>query len=57
MVVNDSEIDISKLRYVLYVRKSTDDPKRQTRSIPDQISECLELADRLHLNVVNKNIP
>jgi DNA invertase Pin-like site-specific DNA recombinase len=52
-----NELDITKLRYVLYVRKSTDDPKRQARSIPDQIEECEELADRLHLNVVNLKRP
>lgn len=50
-------MDYTKLRYALYVRKSTDDPKRQLRSIPDQISECLELADRLHITVVNRNQP
>ena len=53
----ENELDITKLRYVFYVRKSTDDPKRQARSIPDQIKECRELAERLHLNVVNLNKP
>jgi len=33
------EIDFTKLKYALYVRKSTDDPTRQIRSIPDQIGE------------------
>ncbi len=51
------EVDYTKLRYVLYARKSTDDPKRQIRSIPDQITECLDLADRLNLNVVNRHSP
>lgn len=49
---NEDEIDFTKLRYVLYARKSTDDPQRQVRSIPDQIAECVELAKRLRLNVV-----
>ncbi len=53
----DEELDISKLKYVLYVRKSTDDPQRQIRSIDDQVFECMELASRLGLNVVNKNKP
>lgn len=53
----ENELDITKLRYVFYVRKSTDDPKRQARSISDQIKECRELAERLHLNVVNLNKP
>ena len=55
--MDKDELDITKLKYVLYVRKSTDDPKRQARSIPDQIKECRELAERLHLNVVNLNRP
>lgn len=48
----DNEIDFTKLRYVLYARKSTDDPQRQIRSIPDQIFECKLLADRVGLNIV-----
>lgn len=48
----DQEIDISKLRYVLYARKSEDDQKRQVRSIPDQVSDCEEVASRFKLNVV-----
>ncbi len=49
----DNHVDIKSLRYVLYARKSTDDPKRQARSIPDQIDECNELAKRLGLNIVD----
>ncbi len=48
----DNELDITKLKYVLYARKSTDDPQRQIRSIPDQIAECMQLADRLELRVL-----
>ncbi len=44
-------MDVTKLKYVLYARKSTDDPQRQLRSIPDQILECKQLATRLGLNV------
>lgn len=50
--MDENELDFTKLKYVLYARKSTDDPQRQLRSIPDQILECKQLADRLHLNVV-----
>ncbi len=50
---DESPIDFKSLRYVLYARKSTDDPKRQVRSIPDQIDECNQLAQRLGLNVVD----
>lgn len=47
-----TEIDFTKLKYVIYARKSTDDPKRQSKSIPDQIAECKQLAKRLKLNLV-----
>ncbi len=48
----DEILDRTKLRYVLYARKSTDDPGRQIRSIDDQISECMVNAKRLGLNIV-----
>ena len=37
---DEEQEDASKYRYAIYVRKSTDDPKRQARSLPDQILEC-----------------
>jgi site-specific DNA recombinase len=40
-------LDITKLKYAVYVRKSTDDKERQQRSIDDQIAECEELAAKL----------
>jgi site-specific DNA recombinase len=40
-------------QFFIYVRKSTDDPKRQVRSIDDQIAEVLELAKRLKLKIVD----
>lgn len=49
---SEVELDFTTLKYVLYARKSTDDQKRQIRSIPDQIADCEELAARLKLNVV-----
>lgn len=48
----EEEIDVTKLKYVLYARKSTDDPQRQVRSIDDQIFECEQLAVRMGLTVV-----
>ncbi len=50
--MNEDQLDISQLKYVLYARKSTDDQKRQVRSIPDQISDCEEITSRLNLNVI-----
>lgn len=49
----DEVLDFTTLKYVLYARKSTDDPVRQVRSIGDQISECEALASRLNLNVID----
>ena len=40
-----------KRRYVIYLRKSTDDEAKQVRSIDDQRDECLALADRLGLDL------
>ncbi len=50
----EPQIDITTLRYVLYARKSTDDPKRQVRSIDDQIDECEVLARRNGMRIVKK---
>lgn len=43
----EEQLDITKLKYALYVRKSTDDKERQQRSVDDQIAECEELAAKL----------
>ena len=40
-----------KRRYVIYLRKSTDDERNQVRSIDDQRKECLDLAKRLGIHV------
>lgn len=50
--MDETELDFSKLKYVLYARKSTTDETRQVRSIPDQINDCKFLAVQLHLNIV-----
>ena len=52
MYDDDEQIDIKKLKYALYARKSTDDPQRQIRSIDDQIDECKLMAQRLGIKVV-----
>ena len=53
---NDNDLDITKLKYVLYARKSTDDPERQVRSVEDQIVECEQLAIRLGIHLVKPHI-
>jgi len=40
-------LPLEKRRYVIYLRKSTDDEAKQVRSIDDQRDECSELANRL----------
>lgn len=39
-------------RYVLYIRKSTDDSEKQTRSLADQKSECEEFAEENNLRII-----
>lgn len=39
--------DITKLRFAMYVRKSTTSDERQERSISDQKLDCFDAADRL----------
>ena len=48
----DEKLDITKLRYVLYARKSRTDETAQVRSIPDQIKECRIVASHKGLKVV-----
>jgi hypothetical protein len=49
----EEQVDILKLKYALYVRKSTDDKERQQRSTEDQIAECEELAAKLVPHLTN----
>lgn len=43
----EEQVDIKKLKYALYVRRSRDDKEHQQRSIDDQIAECEEHAAKL----------
>lgn len=47
----EEQVDITTLKYALYVRKSTDDKERQQRSIDDQKAECEELAAKLGIRL------
>ena len=52
-----NEVDTSKLRYVIYARKSTTGDERQERSIPDQVSDCIEKVVKIDgLTVVGQPI-
>jgi site-specific DNA recombinase len=42
------KVDTSKLRYVIYARKSTTGEDRQERSIGDQIHDCMEKVVKVH---------
>ncbi len=45
-----------KRRYVMYLRKSTDDDLKQVRSLEDQERECLELARTLGISIRKEDI-
>jgi hypothetical protein len=46
------QLDYTKLRYALYVHKSTDDESKQLCSLEDQIAECEVLAKRFGIRLV-----
>ena len=46
-LINASSGIVQKpLRYVLYVRKSSEDAEAQAKSLPDQIADCKEYANK-----------
>lgn len=49
---DEDETDLRTLKYVMYLRKSTEDEGRQIRSIKDQENDCVELGKRLGLNII-----
>lgn len=49
---SNNDQDLTKLRYVLYARKSTTDEGSQVRSLGDQVKYCNRLAESLGLNVI-----
>jgi site-specific DNA recombinase len=48
-----TEIAKTKVRYVLYARKSTESDEKQALSIESQVKEMLSIADRDNLEVVD----
>lgn len=48
--VSEQSAAPKQYRYVIYVRKSTDQEEKQVRSLDDQILECKEFAERYGLN-------
>ena len=53
--MEENSVDIHKLRYGLYARRSTDDKERQQRSLEDQIAECEELAAKLGIRLAKRH--
>lgn len=49
----DGTLDYSKLRFVLYARKSTEENDKQFLSIPRQIEMCQDIAKRNGYNIVD----
>lgn len=49
----ENEYTPKKYRYAIYARKSTDEDGKQIRSLPDQILECKDYADKHGLRVVD----
>lgn len=55
-VSTEEKPHVDNLRYVIYLRKSTDQSEKQERSIGDQLHECRALAARLKLKVIEPPI-
>lgn len=51
MAQDEDVIDPTKLRYVLYARKSSEETGNQFRSIGDQITDCKQYAAKNHLTI------
>ncbi len=51
-VDDEEEIDLTKLRYVLYARRSSEDKTKQVRSLPDQVKDCKKFAEANGLHIV-----
>lgn len=45
-----------KMRYAVYLRRSTDSEDRQVRSLDDQLDECEKLAKRLGITILKEDV-
>lgn len=52
--VSDDDVDLTKFRYALYARRSSEDESKQVRSLDDQIKDCREFAKRNGLRIVGE---
>ena len=50
------ELDVTKLKFVMYLRKSTTGDEKQERSIEDQKADCLDAADRLGIIIKPEDV-
>jgi DNA invertase Pin-like site-specific DNA recombinase len=50
------QASIKEYRYVVYVRKSTDQEEKQVRSLGDQILECKQYAERMGITLRDEDI-
>jgi DNA invertase Pin-like site-specific DNA recombinase len=53
LIGNMAVIPTTKIKYVLYSRKSTESEERQILSIDSQIKEMLSLAEREGLEIID----
>lgn len=52
MITSQQEEDISKYKYAIYARRSSEEKDRQPCSVKDQVTECKKLEKHLGLKVV-----
>jgi len=53
LIGNMAVVPVTKIKYVLYARKSTESEERQILSIDSQIKEMLQLAERENLEIID----